>query len=152
MNTSEIIGRAWTEFEPELREQGYELVEAEYVLEYGRRVLRIYIDKEVSGVTLDDCALVSQILSPLLDARDFIEERFYLEVSSPGLDRPLRKPADFNRFAGEQVRITTNAPVAGRKRFHGILKGFDDGLIMVECDGQMTAIHIENLKKANLVR
>lgn len=152
LNKTDIVRHAWAQFEPELQEQGFELVEAEYVIEDGRKILRVYIDKPDAGITLDDCTAAAQVLSPLLDAESFIEDRFFLEVSSPGFERPLRKPNDFIRFDGEQARLTTNAPTAGRKRFSGILRGFEDGLIKMECDGNLVEIHIENLKKANLVR
>lgn len=76
-----------------------------------------------------------------------------LEVSSPGIDRPVRKTADFTRFAGEQVRVQTHAPVAGRKKFKGKLEGIEDGLIRVTVeDGELVSIHIENVKRANLER
>jgi ribosome maturation factor RimP len=83
---------------------------------------------------------------------DFIRERYYLEVSSPGFDRPVRKPQDFERFTGERIKLQVNVPVAGRKQFKGELKGFRDGLVLMDCDGTPFEIHIENLKKAHLMR
>lgn len=151
MVRNEVVRRAWEELEPELVEQGYELVEVEYDQHGSALILRLYIDCE-GGVTIDDCASVSQFLSPLLDTMDFMDGRYTMEVSSPGFDRPLRKPADFARFVGEKIRVQTIAPVAGRKRIRGILGGFEDGLIRVEADGITYEVHIENLKKANLDR
>ena len=113
--------------------------------------MRLFVDRE-GGVTLDDCQKVSQFMSPVLDKCDFITGRYVLEVSSPGFDRPLRKPGDFNRFAGETIRIVAQEPIQGRRRFHGILKGLKDNMIVVDCEGQIFEIHIENLQKANLVR
>ena len=112
-------------------------------------MLRLFLDRE-GGITLDHCTAATQLISPLLDADNFIEGRYMLEVSSPGIARPIRKPADFERFAGEQIRVKTHAPVEGRSRFTGILKGFGDGLIELDCDGREYRIHLENLHKANL--
>lgn len=151
MERDEVVRRAWQELEPELAEQGYELVEVEYGQSGARPVLRLYIDKE-GGITLDDCAEVSQYLSPVLDMRDFIADSYMLEVSSPGIDRPLRKPMDFRRYLGEPVRLQTWAPVQGRRNFKGTLAGFEDGLIQLESDQQEFTIHIENLKRAKLDR
>ncbi len=151
MNKEGVVRSVWRAVEPHLTEQGYTLVEAEY--DHGqaqRNVLRLYIDK-AGGVTLDDCTAVSQLLGPMLDAEDLVAGNYVLEVSSPGIERPVRKASDFERFAGEEIRLVTHAPVAdGRKRFNGVLTGFKDGLIGVECDGKHYEVHIENLKKANL--
>jgi ribosome maturation factor RimP len=149
---NELVRRAWRALEPCLAEQGYELVEVEYARQGGSPLLRLYIDKAGGGITLDDCTAVSELLGPVLDAGDFISEHYLLEVSSPGIDRPLRKTADFERFAGEEIRLVAEAPSEGRKRFTGILRGIKDGSIEVECEGHGYQIHIENLKKANLNR
>lgn len=151
MEKSEIIRCVWKEFEPELKEQGIELVEVEYVRQGSSAILRFYIDCE-SGVTLDKCAEVSRFLSPLLDMSDFIYGHYMLEVSSPGIDRPVRKPEDFKRFIGERIKIVAHTAVLGRSRFKGTITDFQEGLITVECDGEPYEIHIENLKKANLER
>lgn len=151
MSQTETIRKAWETLTPELQEQGFELVEVEFRTEGGRRILRVYIDKP-GGVTIDDCADVSQVLSPALDVADFISGMYYLEVSSPGIDRPIRKPADFARFVGEPVKLRTETPVQGRKRFSGRLTGFEDGLVLLECDGQPCSVHIENVERANLDR
>ena len=152
MANREIIGRAWREFEPHLHEQGYELVEIEFAQQGRQRILRIYIDRPGRSITLDDCVAASQLLSALLDAGAFLDQQYVLEVSSPGIDRPLRKAGDFDRFTGEAIRLVTHDPVQGRRKFSGTLKGFGDGLVTVECGGQDFEIHIENLKKANLDR
>lgn len=151
MLANEVIDRVWEEVTPELNEQGYELVEVEYVPGGRGWVLRLYIDKE-GGVTLDDCQKVSRIVGNLLDRSDFILERYLLEVSSPGFDRPVRKAADFERFEGERIKLVLLTPVGGRKRVNGVLKGYHDGLVSVDADGTMYEVHIENLKKANLDR
>lgn len=151
MDISDIVRRSWQEFEPELAEQGYELVEVEYGMQGGSAVLRLFIDKS-EGVTLDDCQRVSHLVSALLDRSDFVSGHYMLEVSSPGFDRPVRKASDFERFAGEKIALTALTAIAGRKQFRGILKGFRDGLVLVECAGTEHGIHIENLKKARLDR
>jgi ribosome maturation factor RimP len=148
----ELIEKAWESLEPHVSEQGYEIIELEFGHQGKTPVLRVFIDKEGGGITLDDCTAVSQVLSPVLDQVDLIPDHYMLEVSSPGIDRPLRKPAHFQRFVGEPVRLKSLAPVAGRSRFTGTLLGFGDGLIRLECDGQPCVIHIENLKSARLDR
>ncbi len=151
MLKNELIRRAWLEFEPLLAEQGYELVEVEYGRHGTTRILRLFIDKE-TGISLDDCSAVSELLSPVLDAGEFVPEAYSLEVSSPGFDRPLRKPVDFQRFAGEEIRLAAQTPVNGRKNFRGLLQGYRDGLIALDCDGTLFEIHIENVHRANLIR
>lgn len=148
---SEVVRRVWEQLEPELAEQGYELVDVEFEQGGGYRVLRLFLDRE-GGVTLDHCAQVSQLLSPLLDVKGFMEGRYALEVSSPGVDRRIRKPEDFVRFADERIRMRTYEPVRGRKRFRGTLKGLRDDLVQVECEGSIYEVHLENLKRANLDR
>ena len=152
MAHEETVRRVWQEFEAELATLGYELVEVELAHEAGRRVLRIYIDKEGGGITHDDCAAVTQLLSPQLDAGEFMEASYLLEVSSPGIARPLRKAADFERFAGETARVVTHAPVFGRQKFTGVVQGVQDGMVLLECDGAPWEIHLENVKKAHLRR
>jgi len=147
-----IIRQGWALFEPCLATHGYDLVEVEYGVQYGRNVLRIFIDKEPNGVTLDDCAAVSQLLGPMLDKNELFPGRYVLEVSSPGIDRPVRKPSDFHRFTGESIRIVTHAPVNGRKKFTGSLQGFQKDTILLECDGMSYEIPLGNVKKANLNR
>lgn len=151
MAKEEVIERAWRELEPHLNEQGYELVEVEFGQHGHVWVLRIYVDRE-GGITLNDCAAVTHLLNPLLDASDLIGGRYTLEVSSPGFDRPVRKPHDFERFAGERIKVRTHLPVDGRKRFAGVLKGVADGIVMVECEDASHGICIENIQRANLDR
>ena len=147
----DVVRRFWEAFTPELAEQGYELIEVEYAQQSGVRILRVFIDAS-AGISHGDCQKVSHVLSPLLDAGDWIDEHYLLEVSSPGFDRPVRRPEDFQRFVGERIKIQTISPTQGRKRFRGVLVGYDDGMIKVECDGATYAIHLENIKKANLDR
>ena len=125
---------------------GYELVE----LEFPPHLLRIYIDRE-GGVTVDDCEKVSRQVSGVLDVEDPIPGHYTLEVSSPGLDRPLRKAADYARFAGERAKLELSLPVDGRKRFTGTLKGREGGEVMIEVDGVLHRLPLEGIAKARLV-
>lgn len=151
MQRDEMVRRSWEGLEPELAQLGYELVEVEFGREEPGDVLRLYIDRE-GGVTIDDCVKVSRYVSALLDKDDFIEDAYNLEVSSPGIDRPIRKREDFERFAGERVKLEAITPIGGRRRYKGVLTGFEDGLVGVDCDGTIHTVHIENVKKAKLDR
>jgi ribosome maturation factor RimP len=146
-----ISDRVWAAIETPLSDMGFELIETEFVQEGGRWILRVYLDKD-GGITLDDCADASQMLSPLLDETDLVEGRYYLEVSSPGIDRPVRRPSDFARFVGEPMKLRAVAPVQGRRRFRGELADFRDGLVVMRCDGNEYAIHLSNVAKASLDR
>ena len=109
---------------------GIELLEAEYVKEGSDWYLRLYIDKQ-GGITLDDCQLVSEALNDLLDEADVIKGKYLCEVSSPGLDRPLKTDRDFERHQGEDVEVHLYAPADGGKIFTGKLKGRENGEIVI---------------------
>jgi len=134
---------------------GYELVSVE--LSNRGRMLRIFIDKPAAaakdagagGITVDDCARVSNQLTRVLDVEDVDYDR--LEVSSPGLDRPLKKEADFVRFAGEQARLTLRVPIGGRRNFTGTMRAVADGKLQLEIEGGMVTIDLANVDKARLV-
>jgi ribosome maturation factor RimP len=133
---------------------GYELVSVE--LSNRGKMLRIFIDKPADpqggaagGVTVDDCARVSNQLTRVLEVEGIDYDR--LEVSSPGLDRPLKKEADFARFAGEQARLTLRVPVAGRRNFTGVMRAVADGKLQLETDGGVVSIDLANIDKARLV-
>lgn len=130
--------------EPTLTGMGYELVALERV---GRGLLRLYIDKP-GGVVIDDCVRVSNQLTRLFMVENVDYER--LEVSSPGLDRPLVKEADFVRFAGERVNLRLHAPIEGRKRFTGVLRGLTDGVLRLEMDGAIWEIPLAEVDSARL--
>ncbi len=119
---------------PIIRQNGLELVDVEYVKEGSNWYLRAYIDKE-GGVSIDDCELVSRALSDLLDQEDFISEAYILEVSSPGLGRPLKKEKDFARSIGKEVDVRLYRPVDGQKEFTGVLSGYDEEKVLLEIDG-----------------
>ncbi|MFS8571601.1 MAG: ribosome maturation factor RimP [Clostridia bacterium] len=131
-------------------QQGVEVVDVEYVKERGEYFLRVYIDKP-GGVTLDDCEAFSVVLGERLDEVDPIPNSYSLEISSPGIERPLKKEADFERFAGRRVAVRTYAPLDGRKNWKGVLHGLSDGHVVLEVDGQRVTIPLTSIAKAHLV-
>ncbi len=122
---------------PLVEQHQFELVDVEYVKEGGNWYLRAYIDKQ-GGITVDDCEVISRALSDLLDQHDFIEEAYILEVSSPGLGRPLKKDKDFARSLGEEIEVRTFRPINHQKEFTGILKEYDKEKIVIEAENQET--------------
>ncbi|MDO4269129.1 MAG: ribosome maturation factor RimP [Eubacteriales bacterium] len=118
---------------PLLAEHQFELVDVEYVKEAGSWYLRAYIDKE-GGITVDDCEVISRSFSDWLDKEDFIEDSYILEVSSPGLGRPLKKDKDFERSLGEQVEIRLFKPRNRQKEFTGVLKAYDKDTVTIELE------------------
>ena len=128
---------------------GYELVDLE--LSPRGRVLRLFIDKadKVSGIDVEDCALVSNQLSRVLAVENVDYDR--LEVSSPGLDRVLKKPADFERFAGAEVNLKLRLPMSGRRNFNGVLRGVRDGKVRLAIDTGELELDLGNIDKARLV-
>ena len=133
--------------EPVVNGMGYELVDVQ--ASNGGRLLRLFIDKP-GGVGLQDCAAVSRQLSRVFEVEGIDYER--LEVSSPGLDRPLRKGADFARFAGQKAEVRMRTPDAsGRRKFVGVLRGAAEGRVNLELDGRLVALALEDLERAKLV-
>ena len=136
--------------EPVVTGLGYELVEVEFVPNPKHGVLRIYIDQP-EGIGLDDCERVSQQVSALLDVEDPIPGHYDLEVSSPGLDRPLRSAADFTRFTGEIARIRLGMPIDGQRNFKGRLAGVDGDAVRLDCENGQFALPLASIEKARLV-
>ena len=134
---------------PLLSGKDMELVDIEFRKEGVGKVLRLYIDKP-GGVTVDDCADISRELSTLLDINDIIEERYVLEVSSPGLRRPLKKIEDFKKFEGKLVLIKTNELIENRKVFKGYLKDTNEKGIEMDIDGALYSLSFNQIHKANL--
>ena len=126
-----------------------ELVDVEYVKESTGWILRVFLDKP-GGIDLDDCQAVSAVLDKKLDQEDPIPGAYSLEVSSPGLERPLKKRSDYERFAGRLVQIRTYSGVHGRKRFEGILEGLQGDNVLLKWDGETIEIPLELVSKANL--
>jgi ribosome maturation factor RimP len=136
-----------TKIEPAVMGLGFELVDVQ--ASNGGRLLRVFIDKP-GGITVDDCATVSRHLTRVLPVEGIDFER--LEVSSPGLDRPLRKQGDFARFAGQRAEVRMRTPDAsGRRKFVGRLRGAEAGRVDMECDGQVIALALEDVERAKLI-
>jgi ribosome maturation factor RimP len=163
----------WNLVEPYARAAGLELVELQYGREDGGWTLRIYIDRpwspeqdtaprlpgqgephelfQAAPISHEDCERISRDVSAALDVADLISNAYRLEISSPGLERPLRREQDFRRFVGQKVKIRTTDPVDGRRNFSGTLAGASGGVVDVECDGQSCKVPLNLVAKANLV-
>ena len=136
--------------EPVVVDAGAELVDVVYLSEHGRWVLRVYVDKD-GGINIDEISRISREISSLLDVEDIIERRYSLEVSSPGLDRPLTKPEHFRRVIGKDLRLRTVEPIEGRRNFKGTLEGFSgDKLTIKDSDGLSFEVEFGNIDRARL--
>jgi ribosome maturation factor RimP len=134
---------------PYLEANGFQLVDVEYVRETGNWFLRVYVDKE-GGVEIDDCGRISEFVSGKLDELDPIEEAYFLEVSSPGAERPLKKAEDVAKAVGKQVFVTTTEPVDGAKEFEGRLEGFDGATMTLVIGRRKHAIPYDKVASARL--
>ena len=134
---------------PLVEENKFELVDVEYVKEGSNWYLRYYIDKE-GGITVDDCEIISRALSDKLDEKDFIEDAYILEVSSPGLGRPLKKPKDFERSIGKEVEIKLYKAINRQKDFEGTLIGYDDDVVTSSGDGDTIAFNRSDIALVRL--
>ena len=138
-------------FEPVIESMGYELVGVEFVGGGGHGTLRVYIDRD-EGVSIDDCASISHQISGILDVEEPIKQAYDLEISSPGIDRPLFKLADFERYAGSTAKIKMAVGVDGRKNFKGRLQGVADAkMVEIEVDGEIFSLPHADIARANLV-
>ncbi len=147
----EVVERVRRIAEAILPPAGLELVDVEFRREAPGWVLRLYLDRPEGAVTLDDCQRVSEELGDHLDVADLIDHPYHLEVSSPGLDRPLTRDADFVRFAGREARISTREPLEGRKSFRGRLAGLDGDRVLLDTpEGPRVAIPRAVIQKARL--
>jgi len=148
--TVEVVERVRSLAEPILIDRGLELVDVEFQRETQGWILRLYIDR-LGGVTLEDCQKVSEELGDHLDVADVIDHPYSLEVSSPGLDRPLTRDADFVRYAGKPARIVTHEPIEGQRNFRGRLAGLVDGAVLLAlADGRQVRIPRDLMAKARL--
>jgi ribosome maturation factor RimP len=141
--------------EPVCRSSGYELVDIEYTQSPGGWVVRVYIDRpadwpQASGISFADCERMSRELGPVLDVEDPVPHAYSLEVSSPGLDRPLRTAAHFQRYAGEVARVTLARPLEGRKNFKGTIGAVEDETVVLEVDGRAYRLPIADIASARL--
>ena len=134
MKKAEIIARTEELVMPIIEENHFELVDVEYIKEGGDWHLQIYADKE-GGINIDDCVLISRALEKKLDEEDFIKDPYILEVSSPGLGRPLKKDKDFKRNIGKKVELKLFKAINKQKEFEGILQGYDDDQVTILEEG-----------------
>lgn len=135
--------------EPFLDENGFELVDIEYVKEGKNWFLRLYVDKP-GGIDIDDCGTISEYLSARLDEADPIPNAYFLEVSSPGAERPLKKPADFVRAINRNVFVTTADAVSGLTQFEGLLVSYDDQNTVIQSGKTKYTIPTDKISKARL--
>jgi ribosome maturation factor RimP len=162
------IDDLWRLCAPPIQGAGLELVELSWNREPEGWVLRVFIDRpegpklpgaaaseaqvfEPMYVSHEDCERVSRDLSATLDVADSIHHAYRLEVSSPGIDRPLRRERDFARFVGQKAKIRTTDPVEGRRNFSGVLKGAQDGQVQIDCEGRSYQLPIAIIVRANLI-
>ena len=155
MKRSATAERVYELVEPVVAREGYEVLDVELVMERGRAILRLYIDTvppstPERGVSVEDCTHVSRVVGDLLDVEDVVPGEYNLEVSSPGLFRPLTKPEHFARAMGERVRVKTYDKIHERRVFVGILTQHGDGHLTVNVDGQPFEVPLDGVAKANL--
>jgi len=145
------VSDIWSLVEPVVEGLGYEVVDIEYRPHPTNGLLRIYIDGP-NGIQLEDCQTVSHQISSLLDVEDPIPGQFNLEISSPGMDRPLRKVADFERFTGEVVKVKLTVPtLEGQRNFTGTLMGIKNEEVILEMDGETHYLPLDTIDKARIV-
>jgi ribosome maturation factor RimP len=145
----EIIDRVHAIASPILSDEGMELVDVEYRRESNGWVLRLYMDK-TGGVTLDDCTRISQEVGRSLDVEDFISTPYVLEVSSPGLNRPLKRTEDFMKYRNQIIKVKTFDPIENRRHFKGKLLDVSENRIEIGMEGRVFQIPLPNVSKANL--
>jgi len=155
MDYESILNKVEALVEPIIAPLGFELIEREIGVEQGRQILRLYIDRTVPGnVSIEDCETISRAVEAPLDVADLIPGSYTLEVSSPGLDRPLRKPKDFERFVGSRITVKTRQDLESnglkRRHFTGLLKGLEQDTIILLTDGQEWRIPLHLLAKARI--
>lgn len=136
--------------EPVVAGFGYELVGLEYQTGRKSGLLRVYIDSD-AGISIDDCQQISHQVSGVLDVEDPISGHYTLEVSSPGLDRPLFTAAHYVRFIGREVKLKLQLPIDGRRNFHGLIAAVEDDNVILDCDGESKRFLIADIEKARLV-
>ena len=135
---------------PVIEALGYQCWGIEFLSQGRHSLLRVYIDK-ADGITVDDCAVVSREVSALLDVEDPIPNEYTLEVSSPGMDRPLFTEAQFTQYVGQKIEVKLTVPQDGRRKFKGLLTSFDGDMLVIEVDGKPCSLLFDNIDKANVV-
>ncbi|WP_019612987.1 ribosome maturation factor RimP [Psychromonas ossibalaenae] len=137
-------------FKPNVEDLGYELVGIEYIRAGKHSTLRVYIDQE-AGILVDDCAAVSREISALMDVEDPITNEYTLEVSSPGLERPLFSAEQYAEFIGAEVKVQLRMPIQNRRRWKGVIASVEGEIICVNVDGTEERFALSNIQKANIV-
>jgi len=146
----QMVEKIWALCEPAITDMGMELVEVEHLRAPGGAVVRLYIDRN-GGVSVADCARVSREVGYLLDAEDIMRGRYFLEVSSPGIDRVLRKKEHFEKFRGNPLRVVTKEAIQGARKIRGRIHACNDEVLYVELDsGNIVEIPLVLIEKANL--
>lgn len=149
VNYNKIEQHVWQLAEPLAAQCGAELIDVEYVKEAGSWYMRLYIDRE-PPVDHALCEQVSNLVSEALDKDDPVEEAYFLEISSPGLERPLRRASDFSRFRGHAVIVRLYSPRNGKKEYEGLLCGWRDGAVIINVEGEELAFPEEEVARARL--
>ncbi len=144
-----ITDQVWQFAEPIVKAHGCTLWDVEYVREGGEWYLRLYLDKD-GGVDINDCEAISRAVDPILDEKDPIPESYHFEVCSAGLERVLKRPGDFEKFMGHDVRVKLYQPKAGSKECCGRLVGYDDGRVTVESAGEMVTFEQKEVAQVRL--
>ena len=150
MNREEVLEKLERICTPVLDQLGLRLIEWEYTSEQGRWIIRLYIDRE-GGVKVADCERASHALEDLIDVELDLKQGYSLEVSSPGIDRPLRRPEDFSKFKGATIKLSTSRPLDGRSNYRGVIEDVTGDAVDMVVDGMRFRIPFNTLKKARLV-
>ncbi len=151
MRRQEILQQVGELLQPIATRLGLEVVDVLLAGDGRHTILRVLMDRPEGGITLDECAQVNEALSRQLDLYDLLAHQYTLEVSSPGLDRPLRTDQDYRRFAGRRAELTTYAPVDGQRRFRGILLGVLGDAVAVQIDGRQVQVPKDQIAQARLI-
>ena len=151
----EVVLRLQEVIEPPLADLGYECVFAEITVENGRKIVRLFVDhlegRAIAGaVGIEDCVKVTREIDPILDVADVVPGRYELEVSSPGINRPLSRKKDFEKFKGQKVAVRTFEKVGDRRNFLGVLLGMDGDEIRIDVDGRELRVPFGEVSKAHL--
>ncbi len=150
MSNQEAIARLSRIFEGHLNSLGFDLVDIVYRHEGDGFILRVLADKAQGGISMDECAMLNRELGGLLDANDILQGRYTLEVSSPGLDRPLKNARDFRRSSGEEVRCFLNEAINGKLELEGVIKEVLPESVLLDINGQVTEVFFSKINKARL--
>ncbi|HYD49468.1 MAG TPA: ribosome maturation factor RimP [Terriglobales bacterium] len=145
-----VTAQVWRLAEPVVAHEGMEIVDIDYVREGRGAVLRLFLDRPGTGVTLDDLARVSRQLGDILDVHEAVPGHYTLECSSPGIQRRLRVPSHFERYIGQRIRVRLAVPEAGRRGFVGILESVDaEGIVVAEANGEQHKVRFSDISRAN---